>query len=83
MRRAWLWAVAVLAVAGVLACGTAALPCSSATCDGCCSPDAVCVKNAGQTNSRCGINAEMCKTCGGSQTCSSGVCVGGSTDGGP
>lgn len=66
--------------ASITACGPRA-PCDATTCStGCCDATGECL--AGNSRDACGIGARVCIACASTQTCSVGVCTGGSVTGG-
>ncbi|MCC6333053.1 MAG: hypothetical protein IT380_03580 [Myxococcales bacterium] len=69
-----------LAVAAGSSCGAPPPACSSATCAGCCDATGACVE-APSVN-QCGSFGTMCLTCELGQSCTLGLCVGGSAGGG-
>lgn len=53
----------------------------SMSCDGCVLPTGVCVPRANTTALNCGANGAACLACSAGQTCSDGLCTGGSGGG--
>jgi hypothetical protein len=51
--------------------------CGPGNCTGCCDSTNKC--NPGNSNLECGIGGNACQNCGGTGTCSLGVCSGGAT----
>jgi len=60
-------------VGGVCQGGTG---CSAANCNGCCTPNGSCISPA-NTTSACGVNGSACQVCNNGQSCSGGICTGG------
>ncbi|MCL2012391.1 MAG: hypothetical protein FWG75_06365 [Cystobacterineae bacterium] len=55
--------------------------CEAALCQGCCSPEGICLE--GTEVLACGAGGEACMRCSGGQSCSLGICLGGNPNSNP